>query len=69
MFTSHEGSLEAPILALIQKEDNLSSFSIFIPIPLCNASYKVLTKIIANTLKKILPKILFKNQGGFMEKK
>ena len=32
----------------------------------CNASYNILTKIIANRLNDFLPKILSENQGGFI---
>ena len=34
---------------------------------MCNKSYKVVTKIIANRLKKILSVIILENQGGFIE--
>lgn len=54
-------------LALIPKETNPTSFSQFRPISLCNLSYKILTKIIANLLKKVLPKLIFSKQGGFMQ--
>jgi hypothetical protein len=39
------------------------------PISLCNSSYNILTKIIANRRKWILPKIISKNQGGFLQKR
>lgn len=35
---------------------------------LCNASYKIITKILANRLKKILPNLISENQGGFVPK-
>lgn len=53
-------------LTLIPKEVNLVNFSIFWPISLCIASYKILTKIIANHLKPFLPSFIYANQGGFM---
>jgi hypothetical protein len=55
-------------LVLIPKEDNPSSFSQFHPISLCDSSYKVLMKIITSRLKKVIPKVIYENQGGFMEK-
>ena len=36
------------------------------PISLCNTGYKIITKIMANRLKRILPKLIPENQGGFV---
>jgi hypothetical protein len=60
------GNTNSSLFSLIPKEDNPSSFSIFMPISLCNYSYTTLTKIIVVHLKKILPKIILANRGGFM---
>jgi hypothetical protein len=54
-------------LALIPKEKGAVNFGRFRPISLCNTSYKILTKIIANRIKKILPVIIPENQGGFVK--
>jgi hypothetical protein len=56
-------------LALIPKDKNANTFDIFHPISLCNVSYKILAKIIANRLKHLLPQLIFPNQGGFVEKR
>eukprot|EP00253_Pinus_taeda_P022784 PITA_22784 len=56
-------------IALIPKEANPKSFDRFRPISLCNVSYKIITKIIANRLKKLLPIIISENQGGFVPKR
>eukprot|EP00253_Pinus_taeda_P014197 PITA_14197 len=53
-------------IALIPKEMNPLSFDRFRPISLCNVSYKILTKILANRLKKLLPHLISENQGGFV---
>eukprot|EP00253_Pinus_taeda_P024741 PITA_24741 len=53
-------------IALIPKEMNPLSFDIFRPISLCNVSYKIVTKILANRLKKLLPHLISENQGGFV---
>jgi hypothetical protein len=61
------GSTNSAFLALIPKEKGATSFNRFRPISLCNTSYKILTKVIANRLKTILPLIVPENQGGFIK--
>eukprot|EP00253_Pinus_taeda_P001792 PITA_01792 len=56
-------------LALIPKDPNPQSFDRFRPISLCNVSYKIITKILANRLKNILPSIISENQGGFVPRR
>eukprot|EP00253_Pinus_taeda_P033497 PITA_33497 len=56
-------------LALIPKDPNPLSFDRFRPISLCNVSYKIVTKILANILKKLLPSLISENQGGFIPKR
>lgn len=60
------GFTKSSYLALIPKDVRPSTFSRFRPISLCNSSYKTITKIIANRIKKVLPEIISKNQGGFV---
>ena len=61
------GSTNSTFLALIPKNKGATDFSRFRSISLCNTSYKLITKIIANRLKKILSVIIPKNQGGFIK--
>jgi exonuclease III len=61
------GSTNSAFLALIPKEKGAVNFNRFRPISLCNTSYKILTKIIANRIKTILPLIIPENQGGFIK--
>ena len=61
------GSTNSYFLALIPKEKCACNFSRFWPISLCNTGYKIITKLIASRLKKILPSIIPKNQGGFIK--
>lgn len=61
------GSTNSSFLALIPKEKGANSFNKFHPISLCNIGYKLITKVIANRLKLILPKIIPESQGGFIQ--
>ena len=61
------GSTNSAFLALIPKEKRANNFSKFRPISLCNTGYKLVTKIIANRLKNILPAIIPENQGAFIK--
>lgn len=61
------GSTNYAFLALIPKEKGANNFSRFRLISLCNIGYKLITKVIANRLKHILPKIIPENQGGFIQ--
>lgn len=45
---------KASHLALVPKEPNPVSFDRYRSISLCNSSYKIITKILANRLKRIL---------------
>lgn len=58
--------IKSSFLALIPKEPNPLTFNRFRPISLCNVSYKIITKILANRLKPILPSLISDNQGGFV---
>ena len=40
----------------------------FIPISLCNNSYKILTKILATRMKNIRKHIISESQGGFVSR-
>jgi len=60
------GCTNSAFLTLIPKEKGENLFSRFCLISLCNIGYKVITKVIANRLKRILPKIIAENQGGFI---
>ena len=61
------GSTNSAFLAFIPKEKEAHSFDRFQPISLCNIGYKLITKIIANRLKCILPHLIPENQGGFVK--
>lgn len=55
------------LLILIPKTMGASTFNQFRPISLCNFVYKIVSKIIATRMRKIIPKLVSPNQGAFME--
>ena len=59
------GYTNSTFLSLIPKEANPSSFDRFRPISLCNASYKIFSKILVNRLKPLLEKLISPLQWGF----
>ena len=61
------GCTNSTFLALIPKEINPASFDRFQPISLCNASYKLLAKLLANQLKPLLWNLTSPLQGGFVK--
>lgn len=65
------GQLEEGInrtnICLIPKKINASSLANFRPISLCNVAFKIITKILAKRLKKILPSIISETQAAFIE--
>lgn len=61
------GGINSTYLALIPKESNPESFARFRPISLCNASYKILAKLLATRIKPMLKRLISSPQGGFVE--
>lgn len=49
----------ATTIVLTPKTDNPSDFSMVIPISLCSACYKIITKLLATRLAKLLPKKIY----------
>ena len=61
------GGINSTFLALIPKEENPGSFEIYRPISLCNLSYKIVAKLLANRIKPLLQKLISPAQGGFVK--
>ena len=61
------GGTNSTFLALIPKETNPETFDRFRPISLCNASCKILAKLLENRLNPLLGMLISPLQGGFVK--
>ncbi|KAL0410605.1 UNVERIFIED_CONTAM: hypothetical protein Slati_3650200 [Sesamum latifolium] len=62
-------SFTAPTIVLIPKVKNPTHWSEFRPISLCNTSNKILTKLLNDHIKLILPELITSNHSGFVPKR
>ena len=63
--TSIESSLNHTFITLIPKVKSPEYVIEFRPIALCNIPYKLVSKVLANRLKRVLPHIIFESQECF----
>ena len=59
-------SLNSTFISLIPKVKNPKKISEFRPMSLCNVVYKLIAKVVANRLKKLLAKMILDSQSAFL---
>ena len=60
-------NLNATFLVLIPKKQIVEDFKDLRPISLMGGLYKILTKVLASRIKKVMDKVIFKSQNAFVE--
>jgi hypothetical protein len=60
-------SINGSYIVLVPKIDNPSVVGDFRPISLLNSSIKLITKILANRLQKVILRVVYQNQYGFIK--
>ena len=61
--------LNSTILTLVPKKTEAKGMKDYRPISCCNVLYKLISKILANRLKRILPKCISWNQSAFIKER
>jgi hypothetical protein len=59
-------SLNHSYVTLIPKTNSPEKVTEYKPISLCNVVYKLISKVLANRLKKVLPQVVSKTQSAFV---
>ena len=62
-------SLNETYICLIPKVQSLQKIMEFRPISLCDIIYKIVSKVLANRLKRILPMVIGEAQSAFVPRR
>ena len=60
-------SLNATFLVLIPKKGNVEDIKDYMPISLLGGLYKILAKVLANRLRRVMDKVISPSQNAFVE--
>jgi len=60
-------ALNTSFIALIPKQENDLTPDKYRPIALCNVIYKIISKVVANRFKPLLPVLVSREQSGYVE--
>ena len=60
------GATNSSFLTLIPKEKNPMTIDHFMPMSLCNTSYKILSKTLTTRMNKIMGRLISDTKGGFV---
>ncbi|KAL5576089.1 hypothetical protein UlMin_017788 [Ulmus minor] len=60
------GSINETIITLLPKIKNPTCISKFRPISLCNVLYKIISKMLANRLRKVMDSVISEEQSAFI---
>eukprot|EP00253_Pinus_taeda_P032484 PITA_32484 len=60
-------SLNSTFIALVPKSEEANTPDKYRPIALCNVIYKLISKVVANRLKPLLPLLILPEQTGYVE--
>eukprot|EP00253_Pinus_taeda_P029777 PITA_29777 len=60
-------ALNTSFISLIPKQDSAQTADKYRPITLCNLVYKIISKVVANRLKPLLPSLVSEEQLGYVE--
>lgn len=60
------GEVNATVISLVPKINTPNKVSDFRPIACCNVLYKCISKVLTNTIKKALGKLVNENQSAFV---
>eukprot|EP00253_Pinus_taeda_P009835 PITA_09835 len=60
-------SLNSTFISLVPKGEEANTPDKFRPVALCNVIYKLISKVVANRLKPLLPLLILSEQAGYVE--
>lgn len=63
------GELGVSFIALIPKKNCAIAIKDFSPISLIGSFFKILAKVLANHLRKVLLEVIFETQGAFVDER